>query len=306
MSRATLTVSGLLCLAVAAALAGCGGEQTTLPLGPGDSPAAWPGKIAFASAHSPAGIYTMNPDGTGQAHVPHTEYNDGFPSWSPDRTQLVCLSVSGAIYRINADGSGRARLTKNCYDGAPKWSPAGDKIVFPRHEGGWQVWVMKTDGTSQKRLSNLVWDDHDPSWSPDGKKIVFSRNTFVGWPLYVMNADGTSVVQVTAGTLNVEDTSPAWAPNGGKIAYLHYRLQNGSTGLYTIKPNGAGIKELRTPTSAYGSPTWSPDSAKIAFAQPPAALKKDDIYVASATNGAILKRLTTDPASDNEACWSKS
>jgi TolB protein len=56
---------------------------------------------------------------------------------------------------------------------------------------------MNADGTSQTRLTDSPRDDNSTAWSPDGKQIAF-----VSWrdnnpDIFVMNADGTGVAQLT-------------------------------------------------------------------------------------------------------------
>ncbi len=40
-------------------------------------------------------------------------------------------------------------------------------------------------------------DDAMPAWSPDGKHIAFASNRAGNWDIYVMDADGSNVVQLT-------------------------------------------------------------------------------------------------------------
>ena len=54
-----------------------------------------------------------------------------------------------------------------------------------------QVYVMKSDGSEPKNLTNTEFEEADASWSPDGRSIVFVsfRN---GRPTaFVMNDDGS-------------------------------------------------------------------------------------------------------------------
>jgi TolB protein len=98
------------------------------------------------------------------------EINDGSPVFSPDgRYILVTLGQQGGgpgydIFRLNADGTGRVRLTqtplwetalpqgeKLWNNVAPTWSPDGQQIIFlTDRTGRWQIWVMNLDGSEQR------------------------------------------------------------------------------------------------------------------------------------------------------------
>jgi WD40-like Beta Propeller Repeat len=64
------------------------------------------------------------------------------------------------LYSMKIDGSipiSRLTLPKQA-DAAPTWSPNRDKIAFARREvsgsGGWEVFVMKADGSNQTQLTS--------------------------------------------------------------------------------------------------------------------------------------------------------
>ena len=117
---------------------------------------------------------------------------------------------------MNADGSGKTRLTGNDpNDGKlsqPASSPDGTKIAFVSPSSydtyDYEVYVMKADGSGQTRLTKNDGfcpykcpnrETHiQPTWSPDGKKIAFTRylppktiNQASLYDVYVMNADGS-------------------------------------------------------------------------------------------------------------------
>ena len=61
------------------------------------------------------------------------------PTWSPDGRQIAFTGTykraGAAIYVVNVDGTGLARLTSprpKIEDVAPAWSPDGTQIVFER------------------------------------------------------------------------------------------------------------------------------------------------------------------------------
>ena len=55
---------------------------------------------------------------------------------------------------------------------------------------------MNPDGSGQKRLTRRPGDDWSLDFSPDGTQIVFTQ---LSGTLWVMNADGTKLRELTAG-----------------------------------------------------------------------------------------------------------
>jgi Tol biopolymer transport system component len=105
------------------------------------------------------GLAQVNPDGAGFAML----VDDGLataPSISSDGRSLIYMSQTGGswdIYRANADGSGRVRLTDNpANDGLPAWSPDGRSIAFlSDRSGAWSLWVMNANGSAQREVARL-------------------------------------------------------------------------------------------------------------------------------------------------------
>src|SRR5688572_15510070 len=64
------------------------------------------------------------------------------------------------------------------------------------------------------KLTNI--ETSYPHWSPDGRRIAYQSNRTGNSEIYVMNADGSGVVQLTH-TAAV-DENPAWSPGGQHIA----------------------------------------------------------------------------------------
>ena len=137
-------------------------------------------------------IYVMAADGSDRRWLA-----DGTrPLWSPRGEVIAFLAnKTHALWRINADGSGRRKLTGTAGISALNgtqgyaWSPDGQKIVFTTGEWGidTELWVMNADGTGQRNLTRHAGADDFAGWSPDGRKIAFVRSG----ELYVMNADGS-------------------------------------------------------------------------------------------------------------------
>ena len=179
-----------------------------------------------------AQVAMVNADGTGFTALTTGSGNNAFPSFAPDGKRIVyrTFSKEGDGLRIlNRETKAVTALTSG-YDNFPLWSPRGDLIMFARLAGGaYDVYTIRPDGTSLKRLTNGKGNDAHMAWSPDGEYILFasSRMGFKDEALYtdapqpygeifVMRYDGTQVEQLTDNQW--EDGTPAWRPTPVKIA----------------------------------------------------------------------------------------
>ena len=85
------------------------------------------------------------------------------------------------------------------------------KIAFSSwRDGNGEIYVMNTDGSEQKNLTNNPAIDIFSSWSPDGKRIAFSSDRDGNDEIYVMNADESEQRRLTNNPAS--DTSPSWSP----------------------------------------------------------------------------------------------
>jgi TolB protein len=112
-----------------------------------------------------------------------------------------------------------------------------------------------------------------------------------------MDFDGAAVYSVS----NNSSTNilPAWSPSGG-IAYTSF--MRGNPDLYVSGGAGGRPTQLSKYRGMNTGAAYSPDGSRIAL-----TLSKDgnpEIYVISASNGAIIKRITDHKAIDTSPAWS--
>ncbi len=70
--------------------------------------------------------------------------------------------------------------------------------------------------------------------------------------IYVMQADGTGVVQLTRES---ENDAPAWSPDGNHIAFTSNR--DGNFELYVMDSDGAAVRRLTNLRGTDSEPSWS-------------------------------------------------
>ena len=215
------------------------------------------------------------------------------------------------IYTMNADGSGVTQLTTEGEEHRPAWSPDGSKIAYdsyhPVPSGNFDIYVMNADGSNKTNLTNTpgVGDgvqELDPDWSPDGSKIAFDRSSDSGntSAIYVMNADGSGVTQLT--TAGGYERHPAWSPDGSKIAYESYQpLDSGNFDVYVMNADGSSQTNLtNTPGMGNGVQELSPDWGVSAAAPPDTT--NPTVGTVAPTNGATgVSRATNVVATFSEA-----
>ena len=148
---------------------------------------------------------------------------------------------------------------------APEWSPNGDWIVFGagfylvNRGRPARLMMARPDGSELHELTKGPGNSGFPSWSPNGKRIVYRVWGESEHGLRVINLDDGSSTTLTTGY----DNFPAWSPLGDVIVFTSFR--DGDFDIYTIRPNGTGLKRLTAAPGNDAHSVWSPDGKHILF-----------------------------------------
>jgi Tol biopolymer transport system component len=239
--------------------------------------------LAFESdAAGNSDIYTIKEDGSGLKQITTDTTFEGFADYSPDGAKIAFTRFQGNnldVWVMNADGSNQVRLTTDAAeDGVSSWSPDGTKIAFASTRGGnAQIWVMNADGSNQTQLTHMtepgtgtdtagVLDSlalaTGPAWSPDGNMVAFQSRQSGQYNIWVINADGSNLKQLSNGT---DDEVLAWSPDGKTIVYQS-RQSSGHYALFTMNADGSNPTALTSDASAdYEGARFSPDGKTLAL-----------------------------------------
>jgi len=117
-------------------------------------------------------------------------------------------------------------------------------------DGAKFIHVANVDGSQVISLTAGI----SPAWSPDGSQLVFVSDLGGNLDIFLMNADGSAVTNLTQTPTN--DDSPAWTPDGQFIIFSSMR--DGNAELYQMRADGTDVVRLtRTPLVAEIQPAVS-------------------------------------------------
>jgi Tol biopolymer transport system component len=131
----------------------------------------------------------------------------------------------------------------------------------------------------------------------DNGKIAFASDRDGDYEIYVMDANGSNVVQLTSNS--VDDWAPAWSPDGSKIAFTH--KIDSDLDIYVMNSNGSDITRLTNSSGVDDNPAWSSDGSKIAFDSKRSG-NHTEIYIMN-TDGSN-QTVITNNQSDYSPSWS--
>jgi Tol biopolymer transport system component len=99
--------------------------------------------------------------------------------------------------------------------------------------------------------------------SPDGTRTVFVSDRSGSDEIYICNADGSNLLQLTNLGNARTPGIPRWSPDGQKITFD--AVIGGHTAILVIQANGGPHRPLTDPASDNLNPTWSRNGSWIYF-----------------------------------------
>ncbi|MGZ9160397.1 MAG: serine hydrolase, partial [Candidatus Limnocylindrales bacterium] len=180
-------------------------------------------RVAFTrGGPATSDLYLMDDDGADLRPLTDFEGYEHSPTWSADGARIAFVwghgeprgfADSGALWRIDADGSNRTLLLDRLV-GYPTWSPDGARIAVELRGDESHIGVLDVATGAVAELGR----GYAPKWSPDGSRLAYVSGNDDALDIYVMDADGANLVQLTDDA--AFDTFPIWSPDGTTIMFM--------------------------------------------------------------------------------------
>jgi Tol biopolymer transport system component len=142
-------------------------------------------------------------------------------------------------------------------------SPDGQWLAYRSSGRQEDLFVVRSDGSDPRRLTDDLHKDRGPSWSPDGERIVFYSDRSGRYELWTIRPDGSGLQQLTD-TTGRPFWYPKWSPDGSRIAVANEQ----GTFLFDLsQPPPLSTPEPLPPLGedeVFQAWAWSPEGRRLA------------------------------------------
>jgi Tol biopolymer transport system component len=188
------------------------------------------------------------------------------------------------------------------YDAEASYSPDGSQIVFASNRAAFSspltgrakemfevdpaymidLYIMNSDGTNVRRLTDVPGYDGGPFFSADGTRICWRRFSEDGASaeIFTMNTDGTDVKRLTS--IGAMSWAPYFHPSGEYLIFTTNRHGFANFELYLVRADGQGEPVRVTYTDGFdGLPVFLPDGNQLSWTSTRTAQKQSQIFLAT-------------------------
>ena len=198
------------------------------------------------------------------------------------------------------------------YDAEGSYSPDGQTIAFSSNRLAYQpglserektlfandpataldLYVMKSDGTDVKRITDVFGYDGGPFFSPDSKRLCWRRFSEDGATaeIYSANVDGSDAKRLTS--LGAMSWAPYYHPTGDYLIFGTNLNGFANFELYMVDAQGNHEPVRVTTTDGFDSlPVFTPDGNELAWTSTRTSNKKSQIFIAEWNDKAAREAL---------------
>jgi TolB protein len=262
-------------------------------------------KIMFVSNRSGSKeIYSCDFDGQNVRQLTASRSLSLTPALSKDGRYLAWTDYTSGrpdLYIRNLVSNTTVSVKKRGVCISPAWIPGTTECATTlSYEGDQEIYLIRVDGSVDRRVTRSPGIDVSPAFSPDGKKMAFVSTREGSPQIFVQELETGAVRRLTyTGTYN---TQPAWSPAGDKIVYSSLQ-KNNEINIFAIQMDGSGLVQLTGGTGNNEYPSWSPDASMLVFSSNRQGKRK--LYVMNA-DGSNQRPLLSLDGEEQQPSWSGS
>ena len=221
------------------------------------------------------------------------------------------------IYAYDEKTATTKRLTSAPgYDAEGAYSPDGQWIVFASTRDAYvrnlspeeekrrdkdpsyfaEIYLMRADGSGERRLTAERGYDGGPFFTHDGARIVWRRFDDRGKAdVYTMKTDGSDVRRIT--DFGAISWAPYEHPSGRYFIFASNKLGSSNFELYIVDADGTKEPVRRTYSDGFdGLPVPSPDGRELAWTSGRSGAAPGQIFIARWSHEKALEALKASPA----------
>lgn len=194
-------------------------------------------RLAYDSVplgQSTTDVFVANGDGSHARDITNAPgSNDLQPDFSPDDRSIAYSSgtagVRNARIVVQDLRSGEAHAITPSVPGQeafdPSWSPSGLWITFDTYSataGLSYLWVVRSDGTGLRRITDDAADACQPDWGPQGLIAYAGGCDQLQSHLYFRDLFGLFTRQLTTDADGGSSQLPAFSPDGASLTFSRF------------------------------------------------------------------------------------
>lgn len=221
---------------------------------------------------------------------------------------IVLLILAGGVNAISVENVKKLDIPET-----DLWdvvlSPDGNQLAYGAYDEArlQQVYVINTDGTGRKKLTEDPNKKWELAWGKD--KIAYVSFGKDGLEkIFVINPDGTGNAQLIPDNTRQGNAgsdkppawaAPSWSPDGTSLVYTSLD-EKANPKMYKVAADGTGKSLVHVSEFRQWSPTYSLDGNKLVYVSYPETKFKEELFV---LEGNISRQLTFDEIKKNYPAW---
>lgn len=252
-----------------------------------------------------ANVTDTKPDVTPVINMPNAFTSDSERIIFQSHERTTTGGLKTELLSMNLDGSDiKKEVLAGANPGWPEFTKDGKRAAyFAMVNGNFDLLVADlsqannlSEYVNVKRITHHPKEDFFISWSPDEQRIVFYSHRDDSAQIYVMNADGGGIKNLSNNQAN--ETDPDWSIQG------HITFQSdlaGNNDVWVMNSHGKHRQNLTNHPAQEYFGDWSPDGEHLVFSSDRDG--DQDLYIMK-KDGSDLRQLTNKAGTDRWPLWS--